>query len=136
MRGVAGADLTCEMAMLIGRGAAAMLTSNTVTSPRILIGKDTRQSGDMLTALTTGLCSVGADVEPGRRPHSCVVAIWCASTVPTPAWSSRRLTAMEFNGIKSSPAPATKLPDEVENKWKSTSTIGARASSCTAMWAA
>lgn len=71
VRGVAGADLTCEMAMLIGRGAAAVLTSSTGHKPRILIGKDTRQSGDMLeAALTAGLCSVGADVEPGRRPHS------------------------------------------------------------------
>ena len=64
VRGVAGADLTCEMAMLIGRGAAAVLTSSTGHKPRILIGKDTRQSGDMLeAALTAGLCSVGADVE-------------------------------------------------------------------------
>ena len=59
VRGVAGADLTCEMAMLIGRGAAAVLTSSTGHKPRILIGKDTRQSGDMLeAALTAGLCSV------------------------------------------------------------------------------
>ena len=29
VRGVAGADLTCEMAMLIGRGAAAVLISST-----------------------------------------------------------------------------------------------------------
>ncbi len=50
--------------MLIGRGAAAVLTSSTGHKPRILIGKDTRQSGDMLeAALTAGLCSVGADVE-------------------------------------------------------------------------
>ena len=64
VRGVAGADLTCEMAMKIGRGAAAVLTGSTGHRPRILIGKDTRQSGDMLeAALTAGLCSVGADVE-------------------------------------------------------------------------
>ena len=37
VRGVAGADLTCEMAMLIGRGAAAVLTSSTGHKPRILI---------------------------------------------------------------------------------------------------
>ena len=53
VRGVAGADLTCEMAMLIGRGAAAVLTSSTGHKPRILIGKDTRQSGDMLEAALT-----------------------------------------------------------------------------------
>ena len=39
VRGVAGADLTCEMAMLIGRGAAAVLTSSTGHKPRILIGR-------------------------------------------------------------------------------------------------
>lgn len=33
VRGVAGADLTCEMAMLIGRGAAAVLTSSTGHKP-------------------------------------------------------------------------------------------------------
>ena len=33
VRGVAGADLTCEMAMLIGRGAAAVLTAALATSP-------------------------------------------------------------------------------------------------------
>ena len=33
VRGVAGADLTCEMAMLIGRGAAAVLISSTGQAP-------------------------------------------------------------------------------------------------------
>ena len=37
VRGVAGADLTCEMAMLIGRGAAAVLTSSTGHKPLSLI---------------------------------------------------------------------------------------------------
>ena len=75
VRGVAGADLTCEMAMKIGRGAAAVLTGSTGHRPRILIGKDTRQSGDMLeAALTAGLCSVGADVESlGVLPTPAVV---------------------------------------------------------------
>ena len=64
VRGVAGEDLSCELAMKIGRGAAAVLTQNTGRKPRILIGKDTRISGDMLEcALAAGLCSVGADVE-------------------------------------------------------------------------
>ena len=64
VRGVAGADLTCELAMKIGRGAAAVLTQNTGRKSGILIGKDTRISGDMLEcALVAGLCRVGADVE-------------------------------------------------------------------------
>ena len=84
VRGVAGADLTCELAMKIGRGAAAVLTGSTGHRPRILIGKDTRQSGDMLeAALTAGLCSVGADVWAFcQRP---LWPIWWASTMPMPA---------------------------------------------------
>ena len=62
-RGVANTELTCELAMNIGRAAAMVLTDNTHRHPRILIGKDTRISSDMLEgALTAGLCSVGADV--------------------------------------------------------------------------
>ena len=62
VRGVAGADLTCEMAMKIGRGAAAVLTGSTGRRPRILIGKDTRRSSYMFEyALASGLVASGAD---------------------------------------------------------------------------
>ena len=47
-RGVANTELTCELAMNIGRAAAMVLTDNTHRHPRILIGKDTRISSDML----------------------------------------------------------------------------------------
>ena len=43
-RGVANTELTCELAMNIGRAAAMVLTDNTHRHPRILIGKDTRIS--------------------------------------------------------------------------------------------
>ena len=96
VRGVAGADLTCELAMKIGRGAAAVLTGSTGHRPRILIGKDTRQSGDMLeAALTAGLCSVGADVES-------------LGVLPTPAVAYLVGKYIAGTGYK--------LPDEVENK--------------------
>ena len=62
-RGVANTELTCEMAMNIGRAAAMVLTNDSRMRPKILIGKDTRISSDMLeNALAAGLCSVGADV--------------------------------------------------------------------------
>ena len=79
VRGVAGEDLSCELALNIGRGAAAVLTAHLSHRPRILIGKDTRISGDMLeNALAAGLCSVGADVE---LPWP----IWCGCTGRTRA---------------------------------------------------
>ena len=110
VRGVAGADLTCEMAMKIGRGAAAVLTGSTGHRPRILIGKDTRQSGDMLeAALTAGLCSVGADVESlGVAAHPRCGLSGHANTTRMPALSSRPpTTRWNSTASRSLPAPAT-----------------------------
>ena len=115
VRGVAGADLTCEMAMLIGRGAAAVLTSSTGHKPRILIGKDTRQSGDMLeAALTAGLCSVGADVESlGVVPTPAVAYLVRKYNADAGVVISASHNPMEFNGIKIFAGTGYKLPDEV-----------------------
>ena len=63
-RGIANKELTCELAMNIGRAAAMVLINDEVEHPTFLIGKDTRLSGDMLEgALIAGLCSVGANVK-------------------------------------------------------------------------
>ena len=63
VRGIANIELTCELAMKIGKAAAYVLTKETHHKPKILIGKDSRLSGDMLeAALCAGLCSVGASV--------------------------------------------------------------------------
>ena len=47
VRGVANSELTCELALQIGRAAATVLTAADNRHPKILIGKDTRLSGDM-----------------------------------------------------------------------------------------
>ncbi len=116
VRGVAGVDLTCELAMKIGRGAAAVLTANTGHRPRILIGKDTRQSGDMLeAALTAGLCSVGADVESlGVLPTPAVAYLVRKYKADAGVVISASHNPMEFNGIKIFAGTGYKLPDEVE----------------------
>ncbi len=49
-RGVAGRDLTIRLAADIGRAAALVVGRNVKRKPRILIGKDTRISSDMLEA--------------------------------------------------------------------------------------
>ena len=61
-RGVAVTELTCETAMQIGRAAALVLTEKTKHKPKIIIGKDTRISSDILeAALAAGICSIGDD---------------------------------------------------------------------------
>ncbi|MGN0707790.1 MAG: phosphoglucosamine mutase [Faecalibacterium sp.] len=118
VRGVAGVDLTCELAMKIGRSAAAVLTGSLGRRPRILIGKDTRQSGDMLeAALTAGLCSVGADVESlGVLPTPAVAYLVGKYKADAGIVISASHNPMEFNGIKIFADTGYKLPDEVENQ--------------------
>ena len=63
VRGIANENLSCDMAFKLGQAGAYCLT-NAVHKAKILIGRDTRISGDMLeSALVAGICSVGADVE-------------------------------------------------------------------------
>ena len=55
-RGIANKELNCELAMNIGRAAAYVLTEKTTEKPKVLIGKDTRVSSNMLEmALAAGL---------------------------------------------------------------------------------
>ncbi len=117
-RGVAGEDLTCELAMNMGRGAAAVLTSKSHRKPRILIGKDTRVSGDMIeAALVAGLCSVGADVEIlGVLPTPAVAYLVRKYKADAGIVISASHNSMEFNGIKIFASSGFKLPDEVEEK--------------------
>jgi len=118
VRGVAGKDLTCELALQIGRGTAAVLTSLDGHRPKILIGKDTRVSGDMLeSTLAAGLCSVGADVELlGVIPTPGVAYLVRKYNADAGIMISASHNPMEFNGIKIFKGDGYKLPDEVENQ--------------------
>lgn len=61
VRGVANSELTPELAMQLGQAGAYVLTKENAHQPTILVGCDTRISGDMLAyALMAGACSVGA----------------------------------------------------------------------------
>jgi phosphoglucosamine mutase len=116
VRGIANKDLTPEFAYKIGRAGAYILTEE--SQGKILIGKDTRASGDMLeAALTAGFCSMGLDV----------ISL---GVIPTPAvaYLTRKYRALagvvisashnpgEYNGIKFFNYEGLKLPDEVEDK--------------------
>ena len=116
VRGIANVDLTPELAYEIGRAGAYILAQNKVG--KILVGKDTRASGDMLeAALTAGICSMGLDV----------VSL---GIIPTPAvaYLTRKYESLagvvisashnpgEYNGIKFFNFEGLKLPDEIEEK--------------------
>ena len=114
-RGIANTQLTCELAMNIGR-AAAMVLTNGNKRPKILIGKDTRLSSDMLEgALTAGLCSIGADVELlGAVPTPAVAYLIRKYNADAGIMISASHNSFEFNGIKIFSSEGYKLPDELE----------------------
>ncbi|MCM3551101.1 phosphoglucomutase [Niallia circulans] len=62
VRGVANSELTPELAFKLGRAGGYVLTKE-AAQPKVLIGRDTRISGEMLEAsLVAGLLSIGAEV--------------------------------------------------------------------------
>lgn len=114
VRGVANDDLTPELAFRLGEAAGHFLGDG--GRGRIIVGRDTRRSGDMLqSALVSGIMSGGADA-------------LLAEVVPTPAVAllTRQLDCdggvvisashnpAEYNGIKFFSRDGFKLPDEVE----------------------
>lgn len=117
VRGIANAELSPDLAYRLGRAGAVFLKEGE-RKPRIIIGKDTRLSGDMLeAAMTAGLTSAGADV----------LRVGVVST-PAVAFLVRELGAdggvmisashnpAEYNGIKFFTREGYKLPDEVEDR--------------------
>ncbi|HEY9059919.1 MAG TPA: phosphoglucosamine mutase [Pseudobacteroides sp.] len=121
VRGIANLELTADLAYNLGQAGAYVLTAETKHVPKILVGMDTRISGDMLeSALVSGICSVGAE------------AI-CVGIIPTPAiaYLTRLYNAdagvvisashnpYEFNGIKFFDNRGYKLPDSMEDRIES-----------------
>jgi len=112
VRGVANRDLTCEMAFALGAQAVQLL------GPKLVIGRDTRVSGNMLeSALVAGITSRGGTA-------------LLAGVIPTPAVAllTRELAANggvvisashnppEYNGIKIFDAEGFKLTSELEDQ--------------------
>lgn len=116
-RGVANSEISCELAMNIGKAAAMVLTKGT-HKPRVLIGKDTRISGDMLeAAIASGLCSVGADVMTlGVVPTPAVAYLVKRYNYDAAVMISASHNPCEYNGIKIFKSDGYKLPDEIEEE--------------------
>ena len=118
VRGEANVTLLPEMAYRLGRAATIYFGKESEEQPLIIIGRDTRISGEMFeSALTAGICSVG-----GRA--------MLAGIIPTPAiaYLARKHKAkagivisashnpFHDNGIKFFGGDGYKLPDSVEDE--------------------
>ncbi|MFV0352471.1 MAG: phosphoglucosamine mutase [Oscillospiraceae bacterium] len=118
VRGIANEEITAEMAMNIGRAAAAVLTQGSRRRPLVVIGKDTRISSDMLeSALAAGLCSVGADViSTGVIPTPAVAYLVTQYKADAGIMISASHNPYPYNGIKIFSGDGFKLPDDLEDR--------------------
>ena len=118
VRGVAGKELTVELAMQLGQAGACVLAKNTSHKPVILVGCDTRISGGMLAnALMAGITSVGADViYVGVAPTPAVAYLTRRYRADAGVVISASHNPVEFNGIKFFDAHGFKLPDATEDE--------------------
>ena len=117
VRGIANEKLSCELAFALGQAGAYVLTSR-VHKARILIGRDTRISGDMFeAALVAGICSVGAEaIVAGVIPTSGVAYLTRDYEADAGVVISASHNSAEYNGIKFFGAAGKKLPDEIEER--------------------
>jgi phosphoglucosamine mutase len=113
VRGVAGSELTAQLAMEIGRAAGSYLRSGPV-----MVGQDTRRSGSMLSsALQAGFHSAGVDtLDVGVLPSGGISYLTADGSATMGAIVSASHNHADDNGIKLLAARGTKLPDEVERE--------------------
>lgn len=116
IRGIANTELSCELAMKIGRATAVVLTDEKHRKPKVLIGQDTRISSNMLeNAIAAGLCSVGADVIVlGVVPTPAVAYLVKKYAGDAAVMISASHNPCEYNGIKIFKSDGYKLPDITE----------------------
>ncbi|MCH5321061.1 MAG: phosphoglucosamine mutase [Eubacterium sp.] len=122
VRGIANKDLTPELALQIGRAAAMVLIKESKSAkPTVLIGKDTRASGDMLeAALTAGFTSIGCNVlSVGVVPTPAVAYLVCKYGCEAGVMISASHNPCEYNGIKIFQKTGYKLDDAIEEEIES-----------------
>ena len=115
-RGIAGSELTADLAMKIGASAAYILGEN--KKIKVIVGMDTRYSGDMLAcAVNAGLLSMGADVIfVGVVPTPAVSFLVTHLKADMGVMISASHNPAKYNGIKLFNNKGYKLADEIEEK--------------------
>lgn len=115
-RGIAGSELTADLAMKIGASAAYVLGGS--KKIKVIVGMDTRYSGNMLAcAVNAGLLSMGADVIfVGVVPTPAVSFLVTHLKADMGVMISASHNPAKYNGIKLFNNKGYKLADEIEEK--------------------
>lgn len=117
VRGVANTELTPELAFKLGRIGGYVLTKDN-ENPKVLIGRDTRISGEMLEgALVAGLLSIGVEVmRLGVISTPGVAFLTKAVSASAGVMISASHNPVADNGIKFFGPDGFKLLDEQEKE--------------------
>ena len=117
VRGIANKELTPELAFKLGKAGTYVLKKKN-DRPVIIIGKDTRVSGDMLeAALTAGILAVGGNViKVGVVPTPAVAYLTRYYHADAGIVISASHNTFEYNGIKFFNGEGFKLDDLLEEK--------------------
>jgi phosphoglucosamine mutase len=118
VRGVAGKDLTRELAFGLGGAAVVVLGRHGEGRPTFLVGRDTRRSGEWLEeALADGIRSAGGDVIlAGVEPTPAIAFLTMELGASSGVVISASHNPPEDNGIKFFSRHGMKLSDELEDE--------------------
>lgn len=117
VRGIANKELTPELAFKLGKAGAYVLSKEN-TRPVVLIGKDTRVSGDMLEdAISAGILAMGGNViKVGVLPTPAIAYLVKYYNADAGVVISASHNPFEYNGIKFFNGEGFKLDDDLEEQ--------------------
>jgi phosphoglucosamine mutase len=121
VRGVAGTELTADLARGLGRAAVVVLGRHGGSRPTFVVGRDTRASGEWLEdALVEGIRGAGGDaVIAGIQPTPAVAFLATTLGASSGVVISASHNPASDNGIKFFAGDGLKLSDDLEDEIES-----------------
>jgi phosphoglucosamine mutase len=118
VRGIAGTELTEELAFGLGRAAVLVLGRRGEGRPTFVVGRDTRESGEWLEdAVIEGIRAGGGDsILAGIQPTPAVAYLTTALNASAGVVISASHNPAEYNGIKFFSRTGTKLSEDLEDE--------------------
>jgi phosphoglucosamine mutase len=118
IRGLAGSELTKDLAFGVGRAAVVVLGRHGDGHPTFVVGRDPRASGEWLEdALVEGIRTAGGDaVIAGIEPTPAIAFMTTDLGASSGVVISASHNPPEYNGIKFFDARGMKLADEIEDE--------------------
>ena len=118
VRGLAGTELTEDIAYRLGRAGVLVLGRHVQGRPTFVVGRDPRASGEWLEdALVEGIREGGGDaLIAGIEPTPAIAFLTTDLGATSGVVISASHNPPEYNGIKFFDATGSKLPDDVEDE--------------------